>query len=384
MLMPGRKYSAGTGYRYGFNGKENDNEVKGEGNQQDYGMRIYDPRIGKFLSVDPLTGDYPWYTPYQFAGNTPIQAIDLDGTEPFRALAFVGTAAESVNPAKKQTLAQKVSEGAQGSGSEIMQFFEKVGEAVQTDIPEGMFNAGKDAVVGTYNFVSRDAWKPSTYKNAFKNTVSTVAGAYSLFGVDEPIQFLNQLDHDIGTNLGSDAEAKANYIRSASNWSVEEWTYNLSSLTISFYTPKVLSRGFGITKSFLPINSLVADEGLVSNAAKTGATGAQYSVAFETKLASNLYPGKGYYTHFKAANTSLSNAMASDAAFANSMSKLGISIPRSSTGSILGKSPTNWVWHHDVGAGVMQLVPKAQHTTGSMFWNTMHPGGVGGMSIWGR
>jgi len=80
MQMPGRKLSGG--YRYGFNGKENDNEVKGEGNQQDYGLRIYDPRLGKFLSVDPLAKEYPWYTPYQFAGNTPIQAIDLDGGEP--------------------------------------------------------------------------------------------------------------------------------------------------------------------------------------------------------------------------------------------------------------------------------------------------------------
>jgi RHS repeat-associated protein len=70
------------GYRYGFNGKENDNEVKGvEGSQQDYGMRIYDPRIGKFLSVDPLSSEYPWYTPYQFAGNKPIQYVDLDGLE---------------------------------------------------------------------------------------------------------------------------------------------------------------------------------------------------------------------------------------------------------------------------------------------------------------
>uniref|UniRef100_UPI0018F4309D RHS repeat-associated core domain-containing protein n=1 Tax=Gynurincola endophyticus TaxID=2479004 RepID=UPI0018F4309D len=72
-----------SAYRYGFNGKENDNEVKGEGNQQDYGMRIYDPRLGKFLSVDPLSVEYPWYTPYQFAGNTPIQAVDLDGAEEF-------------------------------------------------------------------------------------------------------------------------------------------------------------------------------------------------------------------------------------------------------------------------------------------------------------
>ena len=81
MLQAGRKYSATDSYRYGFNGKENDNEVKGEGNQQDYGMRIYDPRLGRFLSVDPLQKDYPELTPYQFASNTPIQAIDLDGLE---------------------------------------------------------------------------------------------------------------------------------------------------------------------------------------------------------------------------------------------------------------------------------------------------------------
>jgi RHS repeat-associated protein len=79
--MPGRSVNLGGSYRYGFNGKENDNEVKGEGNQQDYGMRIYDPRIGRFLSVDPLTRQYSELTPYQFASNTPIQAIDLDGME---------------------------------------------------------------------------------------------------------------------------------------------------------------------------------------------------------------------------------------------------------------------------------------------------------------
>ena len=51
MTMPGRGFQVGK-YRFGFGGKEKDNEVKGEGKQQDYGMRIYDPRLGKFLSVD--------------------------------------------------------------------------------------------------------------------------------------------------------------------------------------------------------------------------------------------------------------------------------------------------------------------------------------------
>jgi RHS repeat-associated protein len=81
MIQPGRKYSATEGYRYGFNGKENDNDVKGEGNQQDYGMRIYDPSLGRFLSVDPLQKQFPELSTYQFSANTPIQAIDLDGLE---------------------------------------------------------------------------------------------------------------------------------------------------------------------------------------------------------------------------------------------------------------------------------------------------------------
>jgi RHS repeat-associated protein len=68
-------------YRYGFNGKENDNEVKGDGNQQDYGMRIYDPRIGRLKSVDPLYNSYPWNSPYAFAENSPLLNVDLDGAK---------------------------------------------------------------------------------------------------------------------------------------------------------------------------------------------------------------------------------------------------------------------------------------------------------------
>ena len=70
-----------SSYFFGFNGKEQDSETYGEGNIYDYGFRIYNPRLGKFLSVDPLTQSFPWYTPYQFAGNKPIWAIDLDGLE---------------------------------------------------------------------------------------------------------------------------------------------------------------------------------------------------------------------------------------------------------------------------------------------------------------
>ena len=83
--MPTRSLTlTDASYRFGFNGKEADRDgAWGQKVHYDYGFRIYDPSIARFLSVDPLTKDYPWYTPYQFAGNMPIWAIDLDGLEPY-------------------------------------------------------------------------------------------------------------------------------------------------------------------------------------------------------------------------------------------------------------------------------------------------------------
>jgi RHS repeat-associated protein len=92
MLMPGRHYDNGASYRYGFNGKEND-----EMGTQDYGMRIYNPALGKFLSVDPLAMKFPFFTPYQFAGNSPIMHIDLDGCEPKKPGKSIGETRTGTN-----------------------------------------------------------------------------------------------------------------------------------------------------------------------------------------------------------------------------------------------------------------------------------------------
>ena len=83
MLQPARQYTAAnsTGYRFGFNGKEKSDEIEGSGVDYDYGFRIYDSRIGRFLSTDPLEDKYPYWTPYQFASNSPISGIDQDGLE---------------------------------------------------------------------------------------------------------------------------------------------------------------------------------------------------------------------------------------------------------------------------------------------------------------
>ncbi|MEM7161701.1 MAG: RHS repeat-associated core domain-containing protein [Bacteroidota bacterium] len=68
-------------YRYGFQGQEQDNEVKGQGNAVNYKYRMHDPRLGRFLSIDPLSKKYPHYTPYSFSGNKVIKFIELEGLE---------------------------------------------------------------------------------------------------------------------------------------------------------------------------------------------------------------------------------------------------------------------------------------------------------------
>jgi len=76
--MPGRSYT-GREYRYGFNSMEKDDEVKGSGNCYDFGARIYDPRVGRWLAVDPLAGKYPNHSPYHYCLNGPITLMDVDG-----------------------------------------------------------------------------------------------------------------------------------------------------------------------------------------------------------------------------------------------------------------------------------------------------------------
>jgi len=73
-----RSYASGA-YRYGFNGKEEEDDLNGDGNAYDFGARIYDGRLGRWLAVDALRMKYASLTTYNFAGNSPVLYIDPDG-----------------------------------------------------------------------------------------------------------------------------------------------------------------------------------------------------------------------------------------------------------------------------------------------------------------
>ncbi|MBK7883792.1 MAG: hypothetical protein IPJ81_08320 [Chitinophagaceae bacterium] len=115
--LPGRTYEIAE-YKYEYNGKETDKET----GYQDYGMRMYDPNLARFISVDPITKEYPHYTPYSYAGNKPIKFIDLDGAEEtknwgdYNFTDLMNWASKPTNPLTNSFLKMKVLAYSLGSG----------------------------------------------------------------------------------------------------------------------------------------------------------------------------------------------------------------------------------------------------------------------------
>lgn len=69
-------------YRYGFQGQEKDNEIKGkDATSLNYTFRMHDPRVGRFFAVDPLARKYPFNSTYAFAENRVLQFNELEGLE---------------------------------------------------------------------------------------------------------------------------------------------------------------------------------------------------------------------------------------------------------------------------------------------------------------
>ncbi len=88
----GKNTRAGS-YRFGFNGQEKEDEISGvTGSHLNFKYRLYDSRTGRFYSIDPIWQQFPYWTPYQFAGLTPIQGKELEGLEVYYSNREWGTA----------------------------------------------------------------------------------------------------------------------------------------------------------------------------------------------------------------------------------------------------------------------------------------------------
>jgi hypothetical protein len=157
-------------------------------------MRMYDGRIGKFLSVDPMTKTYPWYTPYQFSGNSPIAKTELDGGEPL----------DFKSKWKYQPLFDlKTGVKVKGTGTEIFVTDIKLGEGLR-DV-----SLVYDEVTKQNWFVHQSGNKSYYLKNADgNNSVMTIDPiTYQVKG-GEFVEFetQNQIQANLGVELAATME----------------------------------------------------------------------------------------------------------------------------------------------------------------------------------
>jgi RHS repeat-associated protein len=83
--LDGRTANSGD-YRYGYQGSEADNEIKGQGLSYTTYFRQLDPRVGRWLSIDPDKDNWSDESPYVSMINNPVVYNDPDGDCPWCAL----------------------------------------------------------------------------------------------------------------------------------------------------------------------------------------------------------------------------------------------------------------------------------------------------------
>jgi RHS repeat-associated protein len=67
---------------FSFNGKEKIDEITGAENDFDFGARIYDARLGRWLSLDPYKEQFVSHSAYIYCYNNPLRFIDIKGAFP--------------------------------------------------------------------------------------------------------------------------------------------------------------------------------------------------------------------------------------------------------------------------------------------------------------
>jgi len=208
MVMPGRNWNAASAgeYRFGFNGKENDDEVKGDDNSLNFGARIYDSRIGRWLSVDIESGQFPSFSPYNFCINNPNIFVDNDGKVPLVIVdeqsktitiyqpVFVITKGENAmdpneipqlqadfdNYVNQSTFTAKDKESKENYTVNIVyQFFEGgTVEEAESKIKE-IQRSTTSSVGATFTEVSNDASFETIYKNMGGDKDPTTVGGFT-------------------------------------------------------------------------------------------------------------------------------------------------------------------------------------------------------------
>ncbi len=350
-FRPARWASFRDSFRY--TGHEDDSEV----GLVYFGARYYSPMLGRWMSADPLAihGGAGDPNPYAFVRGSPMRYVDPLG------LTDCDKSSQSCRDDDPPITTPVVGGGggAGGGGARSYVVGGREGAHGQSDVlppkevpPPPPPPAAAGRVGGT------------TASGMGASILHNLAGQWRtmLFGVNFPtaitVTFLENV-----SDAGDSSKSEGQRVKSG-------------VLAIGAIIPMEAEVAEGV--------AFVDTAAVQVMRATEGVPGA-YSVAFEAKLTPQ---GIGTYgSHFVDANEQLLKAMA-DPETANALrSTLGENFEGSivsSSGTVRGVSPSGWTWHHVPDQpGVVQLVLGFQHGPGSAWQPMLHPGGVGGMSIWG-
>ena len=191
-------------YRYGYNGMEMDNEIKGFGNSEDFGARMYDPRIGKFLSLDPLAKKYSGVSPFSYCLNSPIKLIDPDGKEPYDVIVSGPQAKKLVatlNKASDLIIKRDEKTGLlSASGKPKTKADKKLFEAINDKNINVEIITTNANLIDTKDGGSNVLLNPAAFEGSTDNLMGCVT-ATQIINVDNTIKLAGLLDEKPGNTL---------------------------------------------------------------------------------------------------------------------------------------------------------------------------------------
>ncbi|WP_236644811.1 RHS repeat-associated core domain-containing protein [Sorangium cellulosum] len=377
----------------GFTGHEGDDEL-GLVNMKG---RIYDPRLGRFLTTDPIVqaplSGQSW-NPYSYVRNSPLDHVDPSGfqEEPQAAgglpiSAVIGSdgvvtpcvrgcsvTIQGVRPVRANR--ESVEVGATTAPVDVSTTGTSSGYVPQpvTVSPEHAGAGGPGTVVGQTLLGAAEGTRDLGFGIARSLALNALTfgmyGGYELSGAiwagyeqDGILGALNAVTPLYHIGLGAADTALA----------IDGGDYREAGAAGTKAMILAAATVFGMGKGL----GAAAEESAIAARAAPRA----YSVAFETTIPKVGAGSRG--AHFKAANEALLAEMRASPELASAIDGLAIKVPTSSADTVLQRSPPGWTWHHvPHRPGAMQLVPTQQHQGGP--WQPLvHPNGVGGFKLWG-
>ena len=246
--------------RYKYVHKERDDET----GLYYYGARYYAAWLCRFVSVDPLKDKFPYYTTYQYAGNKPIVAVDLQGLQEDPKVENYG-------------------------GIPYAQYFRN-----ESPITMGIIEGLAEMYDETVQYFGEDLWKMETHINTAQTFISMTSN---------PL-LLSRIDNAYGTNL-LERKMSINYsivetVKEIPTWGKYEWSKAGTKFTvgtaISFVGDKGASKLWQATKLH-KITRIVPDLPNVPNSSK------KYS--FSPEFDNNPLPNRTFSQPFDAAKGGL-------------------------------------------------------------------------------